>query len=38
MNIAEFTELSIFKALEFIDGLELNEKGRDDRPSASSRR
>ena len=26
MNIAEFTELSIFKALEFIDGLELNEK------------
>ena len=26
MNIAEFTELSIFKALEFIDGLELSEK------------
>ena len=26
MNIAEFTELSIFKTLEFIDGLELNEK------------
>ena len=26
MNIAEFTELSIFKALEFIDGLKLNEK------------
>ena len=26
MNIAEFTELSIFRALEFIDGLELSEK------------